>query len=118
MQPTQPEWIATSATVTSCRFQSGALRAMSFGLPTPKFRITFDYYAHGRLYSDSFNSPKAIPQNETIDLSYNPLDPKENSRTHSPTASPGSRSPLLAVGIVGSVILSLAWLLVLRSCSP
>ena len=114
----QSEWIATSATVTSCRFQAGALRAMAFGLPTPKFRITFDYYAHGRLYSDAFNAPKAIPQGEQIPLTYNPLDPKENSRTQSPTASPGTRSPLIAVGIIGSVVLSLAWLLVLRSCSP
>ena len=118
MQPNQPEWIATEATSTSCRYQAGALRAVAFGLPTPRFRITFDYYAHGRLYSDTCDSLRAIPQGEQFRILYNPLDPKENSRTHSPTGTPGTRSPLIAIGIIGSVILSLAWLFVLRACSP
>jgi hypothetical protein len=93
---------------------------MAFGVGLEqKFLITFDYYAHGRLYSGQFGSPSAIPQNERIPLAYNPLDPHENTLTHSPSSSKGrTRSPLLAVGIAGSIILSLAWLLVLRSCSP
>jgi hypothetical protein len=118
---TQPEpaesWIATQATVTSCRFQFARMNTFTLGIQMQdKFRITFDYYAHGRLYSDEFQSPIAIPQNETIPLTYNPLNPKENSRTSGP-ASQSVRSPLIAVGIIGSIILSLAWLMVLRSCS-
>jgi hypothetical protein len=114
--PEEP-WIATTATVTTCRFQFAGLSSLAFGINLrEKFRITFDYYAHGRLYSDEFQSPIAIPQNETIPLTYNPLNPKENSRTSGP-ASQSVRSPLIAVGIIGSIILSLAWLMVLRSCS-
>ena len=92
---------------------------MAFGVPLEeKFRITFDYYAHGRLYSGSFGSPAAIPQNEKIPLAYNPLKPEQN--TYDPTAElpskGGARAPMMAIGIAGSVVLSLAWLLVLRGC--
>ncbi len=112
-----PDWIPTEATVTSCRFQFARMNTFTLGIQTQeKFRITFDYYAHGRLYSDEFQSPTAIPQNEHIPLTYNPMNPKENSRTSGPTAPP-TRSPLIAVGIIGSIILSLAWLLILRSCT-
>ena len=112
-------WIATEATVTTCRFQFAGLSNLAFGFSTQqKFRITFDYYAHGRLYSGEFQSPVAIPQNERIPITYNPLNPQENSRDTSPSAaalSPG-KPPLLAVGIVGSIILSLVWLAILRGC--
>ncbi len=115
---TPPNWITTEATVTTCKYQSSALSSMAFGVGLgEKFLITFDYYAHGRLYSDQFGSPTAIPQNEHIPLAYNPLDPHENTLTHSPTAKAGQpRSPLIAFGLAGSIILSLAWLLVLRGC--
>ena len=88
----------------------------SLGLQTgEKFRITFDYYAHGRLYSNEFQSPTAIAQNEQIALLYNPLNPEQNSLSaHSNAAS---RGPLLAIGIVGSITLSLLWLAILRGCS-
>jgi len=111
-----PAWIATEATVTTCRYQSPGLSTLAFGFQTTqKFRITFDYYAHGRLYSGEFQSPVAIPQNEGIPITYNPLDPQQNSRAliASPTAT---RPPLIAIGIAGSIVLSLLWLLALRSC--
>ena len=113
-----PEWIATEATVTSCRYQFRALSPLAFGFQTgEKFRITFDYYAHGRLYSDEFQSPAAVPQNERIPVSYNPLDPAQNSRSSSGrTAAPASRRARLTVGIVGSIVLSLLWLAILRGC--
>jgi hypothetical protein len=114
--PVQP-WIATEATVTSCRFQFARMNTFTLGIQTgEKFRITFDYYAHGRLYSDEFQSPVAIPQNERISITYNPLHPEQNSRTSGPNASP-TRSPLIAVGIFGSIVLSLLWLAVMRGCS-
>ena len=112
-----PDWIATEATVTSCRFQFARMNTFTLGIQTQdKFRITFDYYAHGRLYSDEFQSPIAIPQNTQIHLLYNPLDPAQNNRTSGPLAAP-TRSPLIAIGILGSVLLSLTWLVILRSCT-
>ncbi len=116
--PEEP-WIATTATVTTCRFQFAGLSSLAFGINLrEKFRITFDYYAHGRLYSDEFQSPTAIPQNTVIPITYNPLDPKENSRTHNPSASAGGgqKPPLIAIGITGSIVLSLLWLGILRGC--
>ena len=115
--PPDTPWIATQATVTSCRYQFAGLGNLAFGFSTQKkFRIAFDYYAHGQLYSDEFQSPIAIPQNQRIALTYNPLHPEQNSRTSTP--SPGAaRNPLVAIGILGSVLLSLLWLGILRSCS-
>jgi hypothetical protein len=116
-------WIATEGTVTTCRFQFAGLSTMLIGVNLrDKFRITFDYYAHGRLYSDEFQSPVAVPQNTHIPITYNPLDPAQNSRGRHPSASPGSsgKPPVLAVqvaiGLAGSVILSLLWFAVLRGC--
>ena len=115
---TVPEsWIATEATVTTCRYQFAGLGNLAFGFSTQKkFRIAFDYYAHGRFYSGQFQSDTAIPQNERIPLAYNPLDPGQNTRdsTHGP--APSTRPPLLAIGIAGSVLLSLLWLAILRGC--
>ena len=112
-----PPWVETEATVTSCRFQFARLNTLTLGVRTgEKFRISFDYYAHGRLYSDEFQSPMAIPQNDRIRLTYNPLQPQQNSRS-STSNSVAGRSPLIAIGIAGSILLSLAWLAILRGCS-
>jgi hypothetical protein len=112
-----PAWIATEATVTTCKYQSPGLSTLAFGFQTTqKFRITFDYYAHGRLYSGEFQSPVAIPQNERIPITYNPLDPQQNNRSFIPRTTP-TRPPLIAIGIAGSVVLSLLWLAILRSCN-
>jgi hypothetical protein len=110
-------WIETEATVTSCRFQFARMNTFTLGIQTgEKFRITFDYYAHGRLYSDEFESPIAIPQDERVPITYNPLHPEQNSRTSGPNARP-SRNPLLAIGVIGSIVLSLLWLAVMRGCN-
>ena len=115
--PTREGWVATQATVTTCRFQFARMNTFTLGIQTQdKFRITFDYYAHGRLYSDEFQSPIAIAQNERIFLSYNPLDPQQNSRGRATSAGPAGGS-LIGFGIAGSIVLSLAWLLVLRGCN-
>ena len=117
MNETEP-WIATTATVTTCRFQSPGLSTLAFGFQTgEKFAITFDYYAHGRLYSDEFQSPVAIPQNERIPITYNPLHPEQNSRDPETARAPANpKPPLVAIGIAGSIVLSLLWLLILRGC--
>ena len=115
----RPEpWIATQATVTSCRFQFAGLGNLAFGFSTQKkFRIAFDYYAHGRLYSDEFQSPIAIPQNERIPVTYNPLHPEQNSRRTSGPRGVPMRNPLFAISIAGSIVLSLLWLAILRGCN-
>jgi len=111
-------WIATTATVTTCRFQSPGLGNLAWGFSTrEKFRITFDYYAHGRLYSGEFQSPIAVPQNEAIPITYNPLAPEQNSRDLDTALAPSNpKPPLIAIGIAGSIILSLLWLAILRGC--
>ncbi len=109
-------WISTEGTVTSCRFQFARLNTFTLGIQTgERFRITFDYYAHGRLYSGEFQSPIAIPQNERIPLTYNPLQPEQNSRS-SRSRTQSNRNPHLAIGVTGSILLSLLWLAVLRGC--
>jgi hypothetical protein len=112
-----PEWVATEATVTSCRYQFRALSPLAFGFQMgEKFRIAFDYYANTQLYSDEFQSPVAIAQNERIPLTYNPLHPEQNSLSRNEPA--GERKPpsLIAIGITGSIVLSLLWLAILRGC--
>jgi hypothetical protein len=110
-------WIETEATVTTCRYQFRALSPLAFGFQTgEKFRITFDYYAHGQLYSDEFQSPVAIAQNERVAVSYNPLHPEQNNLSRNEPASERRPPPLIAIGITGSIILSLIWLAILRGC--
>jgi hypothetical protein len=115
---TEPAWIATEATVTTCRYQSPGLSILAFGFQTgEKFSITFDYHAHGKLYSGEFQSPIAIPQNERIPIAYNPLHPEQNNRTEdTATSTASTRTPIFAIGLAGSIILSLLWLAILRGC--
>ena len=107
------------ATVTACKYEFGAGRALAFGVPTTKhFRITFNYWAPdaegtAQLHTGEFSSATAVPQGTLFPVRYNPEAPRET--THS-ASEPLTRIPLIAIGIVGSVILSLAWLLVLRGC--
>lgn len=115
---TEP-WIATQATVTTCKFQFAGLGNLAFGFSRQeKFRITFDYYAHGSLYSGEFQSPVAIAQNDVIPITYNPLHPQQNSRDPDVASAEAgtAKPPLIAIGIFGSIVLSLAWLAILRGC--
>ncbi|HEX3967291.1 MAG TPA: hypothetical protein VHW70_04950 [Edaphobacter sp.] len=112
---TKPPWLDTQAKVVTCKYESGAGQALAFGIPTSKhFLITFTYYAHGKTYTDEFTSPTYLEQGATFSIAYNPLDPQQNSKS---TATPISRTPLFAIGIAGSVILSLICLFMMRSCS-
>ena len=107
------------ATVTACNYEFGAGRALAFGIPTTKhFRITFNYWAPSpegtpELHSSEFMSEKAIPQGTLFPITYNPEAPHEHSQS---SAASLTRSPLIAIGIIGSIILSAAWFLVLRGC--
>jgi hypothetical protein len=102
------------ATVIECHYDIRAGRAMAFGAPSGKhFRIRYNYNANGEIHEGEFYSAKAIPQNTLFPIRYNPEAAHEN--THS-AASSSTRSPLITIGIVGSVILSLAWFAILRGC--
>ena len=108
-------WPKAMATVTACKYQFGAGQALAFGMPlSRRFLISFNYFVGGDLLTGQFRAAKAMPQGTLFPLAYNPDAPQENERS---SGLPFSRSPILAVGIVGSVVLSLAWLLVLRSCN-
>ena len=109
--------MATEATVTSCRYRSRGLGTLAFGFQVgERFQISFEYYAHGQLYSGEFGSPRAIPQNERIPIAYNTQNPFENSRALIAGAGRLQKPPLIAIGISGSIILSLIWLAILRGC--
>jgi hypothetical protein len=107
------------ATVTACKYEFGAVRALAFGVPTTKhFRITFNYWAPNaegtpELHTGEFSSATAIPQGTLFPVRYNPNTPHET--THS-ASEPPTRTARVAIGIIGSIIVSLAWLLVLRGC--
>lgn len=109
-----PDWPEAMATVLECHYDARAGRALAFGAPSSKhFRIRYNYNANGEIHEGEFYSEKAIPQNTLFPVHYNPAAAHEN--THSVSSSP-TRSPLIAVGIIGSVILSLVWFAILRGC--
>ena len=114
-----PDWVETEATVTSCHFQFARLNTLRIGIQTgEKFRIAFSYQAAGRPFSDEFQSRTAIPQGDRLPIAYNPLNPQQNSRNSSSARDRSSTpSPRIAVGIAGSLVLSLLWLALLRGCS-
>ena len=108
-------WIETTATITTCRYQFARLNTLTLGIPTTRrFRLTFDYYAHGRLYSGEFQADRATPQNEHLPMRYNPLHPEQNSLTHTPEDT--AANPLLLFGIAGSFVFSLLWFGLMRGC--
>ncbi len=103
------------ATVLSCTYDVRAGRALAFGLPSSKhFHITYNYWAGDALHTGDFFSADAVPQGNIFPIRYNPDEPHTNQHSRS---TPPTKIPLIAIGIAGSVILSLAWLLVLRGCS-
>lgn len=115
-------WPEAMATVTACKYEFGAGRALAFGLPSARhFRITFNYWAPNadnidELHTAELTSEKAIHVGTIFPIRYNPDAPHET--THSTAAPELTRNPVLVIGIIGSIILSLAWFLILRGCSP
>lgn len=108
-------WLETQARVTACKYDFGAGRALAFGIPTNKhFLVTFSYYAHGKTYTDEFTSRTYLEQGKTFTLAYNPLAPQQNSKS---AAIPTTKTPIFVIGIAGSVILSVVWFAMMRSCN-
>jgi len=101
--------------VTSCRFQFARMNTFTLGIQTgEKFRIGFDYHAHGRLYS-TFQSPVAVPQNERIPSPTTRCIPSEQSH-HRPERVAHAQ-PADCHWDLGSIVLSLLWFTVMRGCS-
>ena len=117
--PTNREtWPNAMATVTECRYDVRAGRAMAFGLPSGKnFRIRYNYNPAGQLHTGEFYSATAIPQNTLFPIRYDPATTHSHIHEHDTApATPRPRRAMLLIGIAGSVILSLAWLVILRGC--
>ncbi len=112
-------WPETIATVTACNYTAGAGRALAFGIPTTRhFLITFNYWAPNsagtaELHTGQLTSAKAMPQGMLFPLTYNPIQPQEHSYS---ATEPLTRTPIIAIGIIGSIILSLAGFMILRGC--
>jgi hypothetical protein len=106
------------ATVTECHYDLRAGRALAFGLPSGKhFRIRYNYNADGQLHTGEFYSTTAIPQNTLFPIRYDPAATHNHTHDEATTTTPPNpRRAMLLIGIAGSVVLSLAWLLVLRGC--
>ena len=112
----KPPWLETRANVTACKYQFARMNTLTLGIPPDKnrFLITFAYYARGKTYTDQFTSPTYLEQSATFPITYNPLAPQQNSKS---AATPTTKTPLFAIGIAGSVILSLIWLALMHSCN-
>ncbi len=112
----QAEWPEAIAEVTACVYDVRAGRALAFGLTTKKhFRISYNYRVGDDLHTGECFAEKAMPQGTLFPIHYDPDLPQQH---HS--GQDGSRKqavPLLAIGIAGSIVLSLAWLLFMRGCS-
>jgi hypothetical protein len=111
----QSEWPEVLATVTECKYDVGAGRALAFGIPTRKhFLIYYNYFADGEFHSGELRSAKPIPQGHLFPIRYDPDAPHEHNHAFSTTSS--NRNPTLVIGIFGSVILLFLWLAILRGC--
>jgi hypothetical protein len=111
----QSDWPEVIATVTECKYDFGAGRALAFGIPTSKhFLIRYNYFANGETHSGEFASAKPIPQGHLFPIRYDPDAPHEHQHAHSTASS--NRNTILVISIVGSFILSFLWLVVLRGC--
>jgi hypothetical protein len=92
------------------------MNTLTLGIPADsnRFLISFTYYAHGKTYSDEFTSPTYLEQGATFPISYNPLAPQQNSKSASTRTG---RAPLFALGIAGSILLSLLYLSMMHGCN-
>ena len=96
-------WQEALATVTACKYQFGAGRALAFGVPTSKhFLVTFNYEVAGEMHTGQLLSATAMPQGQLFPIRFNPEQPEENS--HGGAVSFSSYG-LVGLGVAGSVVL-------------
>ncbi len=113
-----PPWLETQAEVIGCHNVFARMNTLTLGIATSskRFRIYYTYYAYATTSSDEFTSPVAMEQGKTFPVFYNPLNPQEN-RQSVPGAVCTSRNPLFALGIAGSIVISLLYLAMLHGCN-
>ena len=75
------DWPEAIATVLACRYEAGAGLALAFGIPRLRhYRITFNYWADGKLHTGELTSERAMPQGTLFAIRYNADDPTETRR--------------------------------------
>jgi hypothetical protein len=105
----QSGWPEVLATVTECKYDAGAGRALAFGISTRKhFRIQYNYFANGDFHSGELRSAKPIPQGHLFPIRYDPDAPHDHE--HSLSITYGNRPPILIIGIFVLIILLSLWL--------
>lgn len=109
----QSEWPEVLATVTECKYDVGAGRALAFGIPTRRhFVIHYNYFANGEFHTGELRSATPIPQGHLFPIRYDPDAPHDHKNALSTKLS--NRNLILVIGIVGSFILLFLWLVILR----
>jgi len=116
-----PPWLETQAEVTACHHEFARMNTLTLGIAHDRnrFSISFTYYAHAKTFSGEFTSPVAMEPGKTFPIFYNPLNPQENRQSESGTTESGltGRNPLVAIGIAGSVVISLLYLAMMYGCN-
>ncbi len=109
-------WMETQAEVLSCHFRFARMHTFTIAMFSPQreFQISFTYYAHGQDFTDEFVSPDFMEQGTNFPVYYNPLNPRQNSKSFTDYSK---RSSLATYGLAASVFWSLLSLVVLRGCS-
>jgi hypothetical protein len=109
-------WLETEAEVTGCRYEFAGINMLLLGIPGDRnhFIVSYRYYAHARTFRDECTSPVAMLQGQTFPVFYNPLEPQQNSKSE---AASVSRAPLFALGVAGSLVMSLLYLAMIRGCN-
>ncbi len=108
-----PGWPRATATVTECRYETGALQALAFGIPSARhFEITFNYWAGETLHTGQYLSAKYVPQGTLFPVSYDPVEPHIHSQANSP------RRPrlLYTLAVVAFATLTSAAILYTHGC--
>lgn len=114
-------WLETQAEVTGCHYEFARMNTLMLGFAADsnRFVVSFTYYAHATTFSGRLISPVIMEQGMRFPIFYNPLNPQENRQSESGTTlSPVTRrSPLFALGIAGSILISLLYLAMMYGCN-
>lgn len=78
------------------------------------FHISFTYRAHGKTSSGELSSSIVMEQGKSFPIFYNPLNPRQNSRSKL-SSSPGSQ--VYVLGVAGSILISMLYLAMMHSCN-
>jgi hypothetical protein len=121
MLPRPQSWLETQAEVTACHYEFARMNTLTLGLApdSNRFSISFTYRAHAKTFDGEFTSPIAMEQGKTFPIFYNPLNPRESRQSKYGATGTGltSKSPLFAIRISGSVVISLLYLAMMHGCN-